>query len=308
MIRTAVTYLASLFLIAVGGIVDAEAQQRNRTRPAQQTRVSKPKLASKTWSVNGQERTALVYVPPAQQSKQNQPRSYRPLIFGFHGHGGTSERMVNRYRFHELWPEAIVVYPQGLKTVGKTDPQGKKPGWQNAMGIQEDRDLAFFDAMLQSMIDEHGADPKRIYLSGHSNGAGFSYLLLTARNSKIAAIGVSAGGGRGLRNAKDYEARPVLHIAGRNDSVVPFSSQERTIKTLMKLNHCEETPTSVRKTGLRYPSKNQQADIIFFPHNGTHAYPEKAPELIITFLKRVSRQTSAGGIESKEKLDDKQSG
>ena len=46
------------------------------------------------------------------------------------------------HHFHETWPEAIVVYMQGLNTPGKlTDPEGKKSGWQSGPGDQKDRDL-----------------------------------------------------------------------------------------------------------------------------------------------------------------------
>lgn len=303
MIRIAVTFTAICLLVTLGSRGSVTAQER--TQPAGQRATSRSELQQKTWTVDGRERTALVYRPSTETPEQNPSTSKRPLIFGFHGHGGNARRMVKRYHFHELWPEAVVVYPQGLKTPGKTDPQGKKPGWQNAVGIEKDRDLAFFDAMLESLVEKHNIDPGRVYLSGHSNGAGFSYLLLIARNSKIAAIGVSAGGGRGLRNAKDYEARPVLHIAGRNDTVVPFTSQERTLQTLINLNDCENTPQNVLRNGRRYPSRNGTADVIFWPHNGTHAYPEKAPGLIINFLKRVSRQTRQKEDESARQPGDR---
>ena len=72
-----------------------------------------------TWTVDGVERKALVYVPAAAKSTAT------PVVFAFHGHGGTMQFAARRYAFHKLWPEAIAVYPQGLKTPGRlTDLEG----------------------------------------------------------------------------------------------------------------------------------------------------------------------------------------
>lgn len=260
-----------------------------------------------TWTVDGITRKAIVCLP--QQATTNnrteghiEDSKLRPLVFGFHGHGGNAERMVDRYGFQKRWSEAVVVYPQGLKTPGKTDPEGKKPGWQKFAGDQNDRDLKFFDAMVKTMLEQHHVDPEQIYSSGHSNGAGFSYLLLAARNSRIAAVAVSAGGSRALRTLKNQTPRPVLHIAGRNDQIVPFRAQEQTLERIRQHNHCLEKPVETRQRGLLYKSKSGKADIEFWPHDGTHRYPEKAPALIIRFLKQVanSSRRSASNDHSRD--------
>ena len=88
------------------------------------------------------------------------------------------------FAYHELWPEAIAVYMQGLNTPGAlTDPEGKKPGWQKTVGDQNDRDLKFFDAVLATLKKDYKVDEKRIYATGHSNGGGFTYLLWAARGT-----------------------------------------------------------------------------------------------------------------------------
>ena len=54
--------------------------------------------------------------------------------------------MAPSLAFPRLWPEAVVVYPQGLLTPGRlSDPQGKRAGWQKAIGAQDDRDLGLHD-------------------------------------------------------------------------------------------------------------------------------------------------------------------
>ena len=60
-----------------------------------------------TWTVGGVEREALVSVPTGRN---------KPVIFTWHGHGGTSNYAARKFSFHTQWPEAIVIYPQGLPT------------------------------------------------------------------------------------------------------------------------------------------------------------------------------------------------
>jgi len=91
------------------------------------------------WNVDGTDREAMVYIPASAKTKLT------PVVFSFHGHGGTMENMYRSRGFDKLWPEAIIVCPQGLNTPGQlTDPEGELPGWQKAPGDMNDRDLLFF--------------------------------------------------------------------------------------------------------------------------------------------------------------------
>src|SRR4051794_10932561 len=77
------------------------------------------------WKVDGVAREALVFAPPDAKTKE------APLLFVFHGHGGTMRNAARGFNYQSFWPEAIVIYPQGLATAGRlTDPEGKKAGWQ----------------------------------------------------------------------------------------------------------------------------------------------------------------------------------
>ena len=177
-------------------------------------------------------REALVYAPATAKTDLS------PVVFAFHGHGGTMKYAANKFRFHKLWPEAIVVYMQGLKTPGTiVDPQGKWPGWQKTFGDQGDRDLKFFDAALATLKKDYNVDAKRIYATGHSNGGGFTYLLWAARGDVLAAVAPCAAAaliGNGAlpddlpaalarqaeasrRSMKNLKPKPVLHMAGEAD-------------------------------------------------------------------------------------------
>ncbi len=55
------------------------------------------------WNVDGVEREAILVAP----SKPTEGGA--PVVFAFHGHGGTMRNASRNFRYHEHWPEAIVV-------------------------------------------------------------------------------------------------------------------------------------------------------------------------------------------------------
>jgi polyhydroxybutyrate depolymerase len=233
------------------------------------------------WKVDDVAREALVCAP----SKEGAGAT--ALVFGFHGHGGSMQNAARSFSFHDLWPEAVVVYMQGLPTPGKlTDPEGKKAGWQSGPGDQGDRDLKFFDAVFASMKGKFKIDEKRVYSSGHSNGGGFTYLLWCSRPDVFAAIAPSAAAG--ARNLKDAKPCPVLHVAGEKDPLVKFEIQQRAIAAVRSLNGCEEQGKEWDKGCTLYAS-SKDAPVVTFIHPGTHAYPREAPPLIVKFFKEHAR-------------------
>jgi polyhydroxybutyrate depolymerase len=234
----------------------------------------------KLWTIDGTERKALVYLPASPE------KAGAPVVFAFHGHGGTMQSASRTFAYHSLWPEAIVVYMQGLPTPGKVDPEGKLPGWQRIAGDQKDRDLKFFDAVLADLKKENTVDEKRIYATGHSNGGLFTYLLWSARGDVFAAVapsaGISIGGMKGLK------AKPALHVAGEKDELVPFALQQRMMDAVRQLNSCDPQGQAWAKagplTGTLYPSKTG-TPFVSLVYPGTHKVPPEAPALIVRFFK-----------------------
>jgi len=234
------------------------------------------------WQVDGIEREALVFVPKSTGDSE----APAPVVFGFHGHGGSAVNAARSFRFHKYWPEALVVYMQGIPTPGRlTDPEGKRNGWQHGVGDQGDRDLKFFDAVLSTLKEKHLVDPNRIYASGHSNGGGFTYLLWGERPDVFAAMAPSAASSRAIRRLKP---KPAMHIAGRNDKLVLFAWQQRAIEAVRQVNGCGETGSTWAKDCTLYPSTTN-TPLVTFIHDGTHKYPAEAPPLIVKFFKEHRR-------------------
>ena len=59
---------------------------------------------ARTWDVDGAKREGLVCAP----AKKTEGKV--PLVFDFHGHGGTAKNSARQHHLHETWPEAVVVY------------------------------------------------------------------------------------------------------------------------------------------------------------------------------------------------------
>ena len=136
--------------------------------------------------VEGVQRTALVYAPESSRSKP------APLVFCWHGHGGGSRQAALSFQMHRNWPGAISVYPQGLPTSTKNDPDGARNGWQiTSNGPLGGRDLKFFDALFARLQKDYRVDLDRVYCMGHSNGGRFTYVLWQARGDVFAAFGPS---------------------------------------------------------------------------------------------------------------------
>jgi len=236
-----------------------------------------------TVTVDGVTREAFVARPEKAGTKP------APLVFVFHGHGGTARHAARSMPIHAHWPEAIVVYPQGLPTPGQlTDPQGKENGWQSSAGVQGDRDLKFVDALLVALQKSDRFDGDRVYATGHSNGGGFTYLLWAERAEKFAAFAPSAAL-LSPRKGRLRTPRPVLHVGSPADDLVKFRWQEQMLAGVAKLNGT--APIATDALGYReYPGRDGQ-DVAVLLHDGGHKYPtDLAPERIARFFQAHPRR------------------
>lgn len=280
-----------MFAVAsAAAITTVHAQEKTETRIpprlAQRGEAALKDLKRREWTIDGVAREGLFHVPTSAT------QSPTPVVFAFHGHGGTMQRAAIMFDFHHVWPEALVVYLQGLNTPGRlTDPEGKKLGWQNAAGGQGDRDLKLFDAVLASLKTDYKVDERRIYSTGHSNGGGFTYLLWSTRGDVFAAVAPSAASGPDESWTKRVTAltpKPVLHLAGEKDPLVKFEWQQRTMDALRKLNDCEETGSEWSQWCTLYRSK-KGTPVVTLIHPGAHNFPPEAPPLFVKFFKEHAK-------------------
>src|SRR6266511_455314 len=121
--------------VALAGLVSVVACATSAARHQPQGKIMH-------WTIDGVRREALVFAPRANYGSAN-----HPLVLAFHGHGGQMLSTSVLMQIQTLWPEAIVVYPQGLNTPTIHEPAGTMPGWQGKAGESGDRDLRLFDAI-----------------------------------------------------------------------------------------------------------------------------------------------------------------
>lgn len=222
--------------------------------------------------VDGVEREALVLAPIEKSSGGS------PLVFLFHGHGGTAANITKKYDLHSSWPEAIVVAPQGLATPGRYDPEGKKSGWRARRIEGVNRDLRFFDELLANINEKF--DVGLVFASGHSNGGAFTYFVAAERQGTFAAIAPSAAASRA---AGRLEPIPVIHIAGAEDQLVPIQGQRRVAAALKRINDCElsDDPWG---GDCRYCESDKGTPLVMCVHEGGHKFtPERVPAIVEFF-------------------------
>jgi polyhydroxybutyrate depolymerase len=225
--------------------------------------------------VDGAQREALVFAP------KEQPKSGgSPLVFVFHGHGGSSQSIARSMHLQDIWPEAIVVYPQGLNTPTRVDPEGKKPGWQRSAGDQKDRDLKFVDAMLASIRKNHAVDDKRIYVTGFSNGGVFTYVLWAERPNVFAAVAPCAG--LPMPGGHVKVPKPAFIVAGEADPLVKIDNQRAMIEEVRKLNGATSPGKKIESATLYQSDHGTPVETLV--HSGGHVLPKEAPKLIVDFF------------------------
>lgn len=234
-----------------------------------------------TWEVDGATRQGLVYWPATPETGP------APVVLAFHGHGGTSQRFARSFPIYTHWPQAVVIYPQGLPTPGRTDPEGKLPGWQRRPGEENDRDLKLVDAILTWVAQQRAIDTRRIYATGHSNGGAMTYLLWAVRAERFAGFAPSSSPGMAISTQMQVTPRPVLHLAGENDRLVPLQAQKRTMEVVRQINGCATEGRPWGQHGTLYASP-QGASVVTVIHPGTHALPTDAAQQVARFFREVA--------------------
>lgn len=235
-----------------------------------------------SFAVDGIERQAIVYA-----SSKPATAAGAPVVFVFHGHGGTAQYAARRFRIHELWPEAVVVYMQGIPGVkGITDAEGMRNGWQKAPGEVGDRDLKFFDAALERIQKKYKTDPNRVYVLGHSNGGRFVNVLWNSRGDKLAALCSAAGPGGMLIDKAPPKS--VFIIAGEKDPLVPFQTQQNSILRARRLLKTDESKVKVNGLERTEPGVNG-SELVTYIHPAGHEVPLEVLPSVISFFKRHVR-------------------
>jgi polyhydroxybutyrate depolymerase len=175
-----------------------------------------------TLSVGGDRREYLLFRPAA-------PRP--PLVVFLHGAGGTAawadgetgwSALAAREGFALALPDAL---PPDRDRPPKflTNPPRWNDGSDGPTGDPSAADdVAFLAAVIDDAVSRAGADPRRVYLSGFSNGAGMAFRAVAELADRLAAVAPVAGYCRVPEGLKPIRPVPTLYLIGSADPLVPL--------------------------------------------------------------------------------------
>jgi len=232
--------------------------------------LSAQRAETMTWKVDADTRRAIVYAP------SNSGSGRAPLVLSFHGHGDDM-RNFQHTGLHLAWPEAIVAYFEGLPS-----RRDGLSGWQVEKGQDDDRDLRLVDAAITSLREKFKVDDARIYSTGFSNGANFTYLLWAERPAVFAALAPVAG--RLRPSVRPTQPRPLLHVAGIRDQQIPFDDQQAAIETARRVDGVTGKGASCG-SGCTIYRASSGPPVMTWIHSGGHEYPPSTSERIAKFFR-----------------------
>jgi len=224
--------------------------------------------------IDGVERTALVYAP---EPKGPDPL---PLILVFHGRGDSNDLFATAVKLHRDWPDAIVVYPQGM-TIDTTPPMR---GWQYRLGTYNDRDLKLTDWLLTEIGRRYPTSPQSTYAAGFSNGGHFVFLLMAERNAAFAAF--TAIGAVQPEYSSASAPKPLLYLFGRGEDPAFSEDWARTVQALARHNRTTGKPFDYLSCCHLLHPKPDGAALVYGRYNAGHTWPHRGNEWLKQFLMR----------------------
>lgn len=161
------------------------------------------------------ERVYRVYIPNSYTSDADPV----PLLFVFHGAGGTGVNMASISAFTDLADQEgfIAIFPDGVNTIWN---DGRPP--DPSIGPVDD--IGFVSHMLETLTRSLNIDPARIYTAGYSAGGMFSYRIGCELPDQFAAVASVASTFPEylVDHCDDTPPVPVLIIQGTDDPIVPW--------------------------------------------------------------------------------------
>jgi len=206
--------LAALVAILPGGTA-AQAQEAS----------APPAVVSHSVRVGTADRSYLLATPA-------NPSGPVPLVIALHGGGGNARTMVPRWIGTAQREGFAVAFPDGLGRMPNagTWNAGGCCGFAMTSGTD---DVAFIAALIDDIARTQNIDPKRIYVTGLSNGGMLSHRIGIALAPRIAAIAVVSGAMFG-GEPQPTTAVPVLIMHGERDDIVPFAGGQSPMQLVAR--------------------------------------------------------------------------
>ena len=202
--------VALLGIASIAPILGCRAQRAARVQTNSERR---------TIRVDGRERSYVLRVPSGNPGEAGRT----PLVIVLHGGGGNARNAETMTGFTAKGNAEgfIVAYPEGTARRGPllTWNAGHCCGYAMQERVN---DVAFIRALIHELSSHYPIDPKRIFVTGMSNGAMMSHRIGIELSDEVAAIAPVVG------TVFGDEARPrsrvsALMINGMRDESVPYA-------------------------------------------------------------------------------------
>ncbi|QIB35187.1 alpha/beta hydrolase family esterase [Ancylobacter pratisalsi] len=161
--------------------------------------------------VGGEERTYTLFRPAAKGGP-------KPIVMMLHGGGGDGARMVKQTGLARYVDsnDFIAVFPDAGGTQWN---DGRETTRSNR------DDVAFLLALIRKLVAEAGADPRRVFVAGVSNGGMLAQRLACEAAGSVTAAGVVIANLPSALAASCHPARPVpmVFFISTDDPIMPFA-------------------------------------------------------------------------------------
>lgn len=219
-----------------------------------------------------------------------------PIVFFLHGAGGSAEQAARTYGWVEKANQEhfFVAFPEGL---AMGSDKGPFHVWRDGRGSIPSRvnDVFFFEELLNKLQTVLPIDPRRIYVTGFSNGAGMTFTLGAHFPDRIAAI-APVSSQSFVRADSLAHPLPVYYLTDTADPFIPYHGGKTSIPTLpfgkdyeyppvqetvdqwVKLDGCPRQPQVVSDQNgvrvLRYGPGRDRSEVLFTTIEGNgHHWP-----------------------------------
>ena len=191
--------------------------------------------------IGGIYRNYRLYVPAIYNGS-----SPRPLILNLHGYTSNANAQQLYSNFMPIADTAnfLMVYPNGTLLSGQ-------PFWNAGISGALVNDIAFLNALIDSLDLTYNINLNRIYSTGMSNGGFMSHTLACELSNRITAIASVTGSIFNTQygvNCHPTRPVPVMQISGTADGTVPYAGTtsmmpiDSVVKYWVTKNNCNPTP------------------------------------------------------------------
>lgn len=258
---------------------------------------------SVSFTVKGQARRAIVVNSGTTDQR-------RPAVIVLHGGQGNADATRRRTGFDALARKEgfAVVYAEGTRFGAEGLSQyAWNTGHLLRRQVRGSDDIAYFDTLIDLLIRRHGADPKRIFMTGGSNGGMMTYVYAVNRPEKLAAAAPMVASMFSFDSVPKTPL-PILIVNGAMDEEVPigggmsknlivrraqatpFKAVDDVVQFWVKANRADSKPTTTVQgsvTTTLYQAGEGGAPVEFVVDDkGGHGWPGS----------RTRRQTAAPPI------------